>query len=90
MEWVKVLATSVSWPRHMRAGGRSFPSPSIFPPTVYGQCTHHRRVGWGCRWSRNLEQNFTLIQPYNHCKTKAHRKRRSCNWSPKNENPIFL
>jgi len=37
----KVLATSFSYPRHMRAGGQSSPSPFHLPMTVCGQCTHH-------------------------------------------------
>ena len=30
----------------------------IFSPTVYSQCTHYSWVGWECRLSRNVEQNF--------------------------------
>jgi len=25
----------------------------IFPPTVYGKCSHYNPVGYGCTWNRN-------------------------------------
>ena len=54
----EVSATSFSRPRHMREGASSLPRCLIFPLTACSQCTYHSWVGYGRRWSRNLEPNF--------------------------------
>ena len=34
----------------------------LFPPTVYGRCTHHSRIGYGSGWSRNLDTESALTE----------------------------
>jgi len=60
-----MLVNSISYPWDLMAGGQSSLSPS-HPPTDSVRSVYSLYLSWlGCRWSRNLKPNFSVVDIFN-------------------------